>query len=398
MTDTPVVAINGARQVGKTTLVKEFLGSAFDFVTLDDLSQRNAAVSDPQAFVEDRANPLVIDEVQRVPELLLAIKASVDRDRRPGRYVLTGSTRLFSTPRLADSLAGRIELLELWPLSQGEIAGIKETFIDNVFEAPGLLSTTSPLKRADYFERLCCGGFPEVLARSGQRRTRWLENYSTTVVEKMVLDVANIDRAHELPRVLALCAARAGQEINVAAIGSDLAIPYRTLGSYIRHLQSVFLVQLIPAWSRNLSTKVIHKPKMAVVDTGLAAHLMGVDAKALAEPGSPSGALLENFVAMELRKIQSWSRTLTSLFHYRDRDGSEVDLILETRRGQVAGFEVKASSAASERDFRGLQKLATALGDRFVGGYLFYTGTQTIPFGPKLKALPVAALWAHGVA
>jgi uncharacterized protein len=391
--DTPVVAINGARQVGKSTLAKMVLGDAYEFVTLDDHAQLSAARSDPQAFVEDRKRPLVIDEVQRAPELLLAIKATVDRDRRPGRFVLTGSTRLLSTPKLADTLAGRIELLELWPLSQGEILGTTETFIDRAFAARETIAVTSKLRRDDYFERVCAGGYPEVLARNEQRRARWFESYSTTAVEKMVLDLANIDRSHELPRVLALCAARIGQELNVASVASDLSIPYRTLGSYIRHLQSVFLVQLIPAWSRNLSSKVIHKPKVALVDSGLAAHLVGVEAESLEHPNVLAGALLESFVAMELRKIQTWSRLYTTLYHYRDRDGAEVDLILESKKGMVVGIEVKASSAASEKDFRGLNMLAAKLGNRFAGGYLLYTGNQTIPFGPKTKAVPIEALW-----
>jgi uncharacterized protein len=397
--DTPVVAINGARQVGKSTLVNAVLAGSFDFVTLDDLSQREAATRDPHAFVEDRKRPLVIDEVQRVPELLLAIKAAVDRDRRPGRFVITGSTRLLSTPKLADTLAGRIELLELWPLSQGEIAArgstesVQASFIDSAFKDAAGLSTTSELRRNDYFERVCTGGYPEVLTRTEHRRSRWFDNYSTTVVEKMVLDLSNIDRAHEIPAVLALCAARVGQEINVASIASDVGIPYRTLGSYMRHLQSLFLVQLIPAWSRNLSSKVIHKPKLAIVDSGLAAHMIGVDPSNLDNANPAAGALLESFVAIELRKLQSWSKLPTMLYHFRDRDGAEVDLVLETKRGQVIGIEVKASSSASEKDFRGLRMLEEKLGEKFVAGYVLYTGPQTIPFGRKLRALPISALW-----
>jgi uncharacterized protein len=389
--DTPVVAINGARQVGKSTLVNSALADTFDFVTFDDLSQRQAATADPHAFVEDRRRPLVLDEVQRVPELLLAIKAAVDRNRKPGRFVLTGSTRLLSTPKLADTLAGRIELLELWPLSQSEIEGNEQSFIDRAFKS--MLSATSTLRRHDYLERVCIGGYPEALTRSENRRGRWFENYSTTTVEKMVLDLSNIDRAHEIPVVLALCAARVGQELNVASIASDLSIPYRTLGSYLRHLQSIFLVQLIPAWSRNLSNKVVHKPKVAIVDSGLAAHMIGVDASNLDHANPVAGALLESFVAIELRKIQGWSTRSTGLFHFRDRDGAEVDLVLETKRGMVIGIEVKASSTVSAKDFRGLRLLEEKLGDQFVAGYVLYTGANTIPFGHKLRALPISALW-----
>ena len=249
--DTPVVAVNGARQVGKSTLVEQLVERepGARLVTLDDAIQLEAARADPGAFV-DHDGLLVIDEVQRAPELLPAIKATVDRARAPGRFLLTGSTRLLSVAETSESLAGRIEIIDLWPLSQGELRGRQERFVDAAFSGVDDVLVESDLTRRDYDELMVAGGFPEPLGRAGARRRAWFANYSTTVLERMVSDTADIDRLTAMPRLLRLCAARTSGELNVADIARDAAIPYRTVGSYLGHLQSVFLVQLIPAWSR----------------------------------------------------------------------------------------------------------------------------------------------------
>jgi predicted AAA+ superfamily ATPase len=393
--DTPVVAVNGARQVGKSTLVTDLLdrpGGA-QIVTLDDATQRQAATTDPPTFVR-RDGLLVIDEVQRVPDLLPAIKAEVDRDRRPGRFLLTGSTRLLSTPEMSASLAGRVEILDLWPLSQGEIAGQQEGFVDALFRWDSALMVDSDVSRPDYLERVCAGGYPEPLRRTGRRRNAWFANYVTTVVERMIADVADIERLALMPRLLQLCAARTGSELNTRAVADDLGVPHRTVGSYLAHLQTVFLVHLLPAWSRNLTSKVVHRPKLLLPDSGVAAHLVGVDSAALNDPTSPAtGPLVETFVAMEVRKQLGWAEADVSMFHFRDRSGPEVDIVLETRAGLVAGIEVKAASAVRAEDFRGLRTLADRLGDRFAGGIVLYTGRQAVPFGDHLAAVPIAALW-----
>jgi predicted AAA+ superfamily ATPase len=394
--DTPVVAVNGARQVGKSTLVTDLLerpGGA-SIVTLDDETQRAAAELDPTAFVR-REGLLVIDEVQRVPDLLPAIKAEVDRDRRPGRFLLTGSARLLSIPEMSRSLAGRVEVLDLWPLSQGEVEGRGERFIDALLDwGPGLQATSSSLDRADYMARVCAGGYPEPLARQGRRRQAWFANYVTTVVERMVADIADIDRLSAMPRLLRVCAARTANELNVRAVADDLGVPYRTVGSYLTHLQAVFLVSLLPAWSRNLTSKVVHRPKLLVSDSGVAAHLLGVDAAALRRlDAAAAGPLLETFVALELRKQLGWAEADAELYHFRDRGGAEVDLILEARDGRVAGVEVKASSTVRAGDVAGLRLLADRLGDRFVGGVVLHTGQTSVPFGDRILAVPLAALW-----
>lgn len=394
LADTPVVALNGARQVGKSTLVTQMLGrpGGAELVTLDDLTQRAAAQADPHTFVR-RDRLLVIDEVQRVPDLLPAIKAEVDRDRRPGRFLLTGSARLLSIAEMSASLAGRVEIIDLWPLSRGELRGQREGFVDALFSWDPALRRDSEATREDYLRWACAGGYPEPQLRSGRRRHAWFSNYATTVVERMVADVADVERLAAMPRLLRICAARTANELNVRDVADDLGLPYRTVGAYLTHLQNVFLLHLLPAWSRNLTSKVVHRPKILISDSGLAAHLIGVDADALRDPTAPSGPLIETFAAMELRKQLAWADVDASMFHFRDRGGAKVDLVLESRQGQVAGIEVKASATARSDDFRGLRLLADRLGDRFAGGVVAYTGNRAVPFGDRLAAVPLSSLW-----
>lgn len=394
LADTPVVALNGARQVGKSTLVSQMLGRAgrAELVTLDDLTQRAAAEADPHTFVR-RDRLLVIDEVQRVPDLLPAIKAEVDRDRRPGRFLLTGSARLLSLAEMSASLAGRVEIIDLWPLSRGELRGQREGFVDALFSWDPALRRDSEATRDDYLRWACSGGYPEPQLRRGRRRHAWFSNYATTVVERMVADVADVERLAAMPALLRICAARTANELNVRDVADDLGVPYRTVGSYLTHLQNVFLLHLLPAWSRNLTSKVVHRPKILISDSGLAAHLVGVDAEALRDPTAAAGPLIETFVAMELHKQLAWADVDASMYHWRDRGGAEVDLVLESRQGQVAGIEVKASATARSDDFRGLRLLADRLGDRFAGGVVAYTGNRAVPFGDRLAAVPLARLW-----
>lgn len=383
--DTPVVVVNGARQAGKTTLVSSLPGE-YEVTTLDNATQRASASFDPTQFVNRPDRTLIIDDVQRVPDLLLAIKESVDRDRRAGRFLLTGSTRLLSTPRLSETLAGRVEIIDLWPLSVAERVGCLPTFVDRLFA--GTIGGATPLRtaRTRYLDLIAEGGFPEALKRTGLRRSRWFTNYVTTVVERLADDVAVIERLHELPVLLELCAARTSNEINVASLSNDIGIPARTLSTYLAHLQTVFLLQLLPAWSTNLSSKVIRKPKVIICDTGLATQLLGFDRPGLDQPAAPLGALFENFVAMEIRKQLPLTSSDPRLFHFRNRDGTEVDLVLQTRRGQVGGIEVKASGTVTGSDFTGLRFLQSRLGDTFVGGVVLYTGADIVSFGANLWA------------
>ena len=395
ISDTPIVAINGPRQVGKSTLATGVLqrhGGVL--VTLDDETQRRAANDDARGFAErTHAGPLIVDEVQFAPALFRALKAAVDRDRRPGRFVLTGSTRLLSADGFADAFVGRLEVVELWPLTQGEIDGQPDGFVDWAFSHDHSMPVSGELTRYDCAERIDRGGFPEAIHRTGKRRSRWFASYLTTLVEKVVRQVSGIERSSEIPRILRVCAARSGDELNVTRIAAELGLPPRTLDGYLALLANVFVLQLIPAWSTNLSSKVIRRPKLVMVDSGLASYLCGTSTIRIDEPTSPFGRLLEGFVAMELRKQLTWSDNEATLSHFRDRDGHEVDLVLEHTDGRVVGIEVKAARSVSPRDTSGLRFLSERLGDRFHAGFVLSCMPEPTSLGGKMTALPLEALW-----
>lgn len=394
--DTPVVVLNGARQVGKSTLVQGLrLPGTSEVLTLDDRSVREAAALDPRAFVRRAVDTLVIDEAQLEPHLFRAIKAEVDQSRAPGRFLLTGSSRLLEAPEMAESLVGRVECLELWPFSQNEMQRTSGTFVDRVFDSPKSLLRSGAQSRAALVECVCAGGFPEAVARtkSAARRGRWFQSYVDTSVMKVVKELADIERLAELPKLLKLCAARTATELNVASIASDFGIPARTLSGYLARLSTAFFIQLIPAWSTNVSAKVVRKPKLVLVDSGLAAHLLGARPHKLLAIGSALGPLLETFVITELMKQRTWSQYSPTICHFRDRNGAEVDIILEYPDGRIVGIEVKATSSPRSDDFAGLRYLAERLGDRFAYGVLLTAATEALPFGPKLASLPIDAMW-----
>ena len=394
LTDTRVVLITGARQCGKSTLLGLVAkGRQAEWRNLDRAATRQAALTDPAGFV-DYPELMVIDEIQRVPELLLAIKEQVDTDQRPGRYLLTGSARVLALRTLPDTLPGRIETIELWPFSQGEIDGTPDRFVDAVFEQGEALTHDSVITRQEYAERIVRGGFPEALARPNpRRRERFFDSYLADLVARDVSQLSEIERTAEMRALIRLLAARSGQLLVVAAVGSDARLPASTVRRYLGLLEEVFLIKRIPAWSRNVSARAIGTPKLTFVDSGIAANLLGADVRSMLRPGGQFGPLLEGFVLMELARQLTWARQRVELFHYRTKDKVEVDAVLENRQGSVVGIEVKASSTVSAGDFRGLRHLADRIDDDFVAGVVLYTGTQTLPFGPRMRAVPVAALW-----
>lgn len=393
LADTRVVLVNGARQCGKSTLVAQ-VGQErkAEWRSLDRAATRQAAEYDPTEFVAG-ADLMIIDEVQRVPDLLLAIKETVDADPRPGRFLLTGSARVLGLRGLPDVLPGRMETIELWPLSQGEIDGTPDTFIDAVFARGVGLAHTSAQARGDYIDRITRGGFPESIARAGRRREKFLDSYVADIINRDVIQLSEIERGPEMRALTRLVAARSGQLLIPGTLGNELGLPQPTVKRYLSLLEEVFLIKRIPAWSRNLSARAVSAPKVAVVDSGIAANLLELDASALRQPAGHLGALLEGFVSMELSRQLTWSSQRAELYHYRTRDNVEVDLILENRRGQVVAIEVKASSTVKGEDFRGLRHLADRLGDDLLAGIVLYTGQQTLPFGPRFRAMPVAAIW-----
>ncbi|TCM44286.1 ATP-binding protein [Kribbella sp. VKM Ac-2568] len=394
LADTPVVVVNGPRQVGKTTLTRNLrYPGTVEFANLDEEISRQAARHDPRNFVTRSVDTFVIDEAQLESGLFRAVKAEIDRDRRPGRFLLTGSSRLLSAHDMAPSLVGRVETIDLWPFSQGEMAGVTETFVDRLFDAPVDLIRNSSVTRADVVDRIVAGGYPEVVNRQPGRRRAWFDSYVKTITQSVIRDLSSIERLAEIPRLLQLCAARTGNELNVSAIASDLGFPARTVDGYLGLLTEAFLIDRIPAWSTNLSSKVVRRPKLVVTDTGLAAHLVGATSATVDRNGGPFGQLLETFVANEIRKQLTWSASRPTLWHFRDRSGAEVDLVLEHPDGRVIGIEVKATSTPSSDDLRGLRFLADRLGDRFAFGLLLHTAPEATRFGPRLAALPVDVLW-----
>jgi len=394
LADTRVVLINGARQCGKSTLAAQ-IGRERGAVwrSLDNAATRHAAAFDPASFVDEDAL-LVIDEIQRDPDLLLAIKETVDADPRPGRFLLTGSARVLGLRALPDALPGRLETIELWPLSQGEIDGAPDDFVDAVFRAGPSLKHRTEVTRPDYLDRLVRGGFPEALNRTGRRRAAFFDNYVADLVNRDVIQLSEIQRGREMRALIQLLAARSGQLLVPANLARALGLPQSTVERYLGLLEEVFLIKRLPAWSRNISSRAISTAKVAFVDSGVAANLLDEDETSLHRAeGSALGGLLEGFVAMEIARQLTWSSTRANLFHYRTKDKVEVDIVLEDRRGRVVAIDVKASSTIRPNDFSGINHLAARVKDDLLVGIVLYTGHDTLAFGPKNRALPISALW-----
>lgn len=396
LSDTPVVLLHGARQTGKSTLVRHLGRTAHParYLTLDDAGVLSAAADDPQGFIDGLEGPVILDEVQRAPDIFLAIKRAVDRDRRPGRFLLTGSANVLLLPRLAESLVGRLEILTLWPLSQGEVQGRKEGLIDALFAGEEPEWQEQKGSFATVWNEVLLGGYPEVRTRElAERRREWFGAYLTTLLQRDVRDLARIEGLTEVPRLLSLLASRLGNVSNFAELSRESGLPQTTLKRYLALLETTFLVQRLPPWSGNPEKRVTRTAKLLLTDSGLAAHLLGVEAGGETARPEARGRLLECFVYAELRKAISWSRARPVLFHYRTRSGGEVDFVLEDAAGRCVGVEIKAGATAGARDFRGLRDLADALGDRFLYGLLLYAGREPIPFGRKLHAVPLESLW-----
>lgn len=394
MTDTPVVLLNGARQTGKTTLAQAMAaGAGSRYFTLDDSATLALAAGDPSGFIRNLTGPVVLDEIQKAPDLFPAIKLAVDKDRRPGRFLLTGSANVMTLPRLSESLAGRMEIIPLYPFSAGELAGVAEGFLHRLF-AGGINGLKPSTGREDAEARLTRGGYPEAIERNkDDRRAAWFASYISTLLQRDVRDLARVDALHTLPNLLKLLAARASGLLNLADVGRDAGLPHTTLTRYLALLETVFLVHRLPAWSRNLGQRLVKAPKVHLVDTGLACHLLGADARRLSEDRPLLGRLLESYVVGELRKQLSWTDPQTALYHFRTATGSEVDVVLEKPDGSVAAVEVKASATVAASDFAALKALRDQLGTHFRTGVVLYLGDQVVPFGDKLWLAPVSMLW-----
>jgi uncharacterized protein len=392
--DTRVVAISGPRQSGKTTLARRFARQGRAYLTLDSQPTLAAARTDPVAFIRglDRA---IIDEVQRAPEVLLAIKQSVDEDPRPGRFLLTGSANLLTIRTVHESLAGRVEVIPLYTLGRSErLRSRTPQFISKIFQGQ-LPAAAESLTGDQLLELVTTGGYPDAIKRRAEgRRHDWYRAYVKSIVERDVPEVADIAGREQIPRLLEICARLAGQLTNLSEIGRALGRDHKTVGQYLRVLEQIYLIQAMLPWSRNELSRLVKTPKLHFIDSGLLTTLRGCSKARLRSDRGLVGPLLESFVFSELIKGVAWAKERVSIFHYRDKDQLEVDFVLENTLGQVVGIEVKAGASVTQRDFRGLQRVASAAGSAFVQGILLYHGQHTLSFGHNLRAVPLPTLWA----
>ncbi len=388
----PVVLLSGARQTGKTTLVKSIaLERNMHYVTLDDLTALQAAKSDPMGFLAGFGRPLVIDEVQRVPELLIAIKASVDRNRQPGQFLLTGSANALMLPKVSESLVGRMVILTLFPLSYDEINGFENTIIDDLVEQKVKIPPQTKLSKIKPFNLILTGGYPELQSiLKPEQRKSWFQSYISTILQRDIQDLAKINGFYDMPRLFSFLAYQVSSLLNLSSLSRDLGIPVSTLKRYVALLEAIFLIHRLPAWFSNVGKRLIKTPKVFFNDSGLLAHLLGVNSGNLEDNPKISGQLFESFIFQELMKQISWSKTQPKLYYFRTTSGKEVDFILQTNDGQIIGLEVKMKETIQNKDFDGLRELMNLTKKQFKAGYVITTGQEMVPFGQKLFTLPLS--------
>jgi predicted AAA+ superfamily ATPase len=396
LADTRVVVVLGARQVGKSTLLDQVAsteGAGREILTLDNQAVRAAATTDPTGFVAGLRTPVAIDEVQRVPELMTEIKLRVDRDGTPGQFAITGSANLLEMKQVKESLAGRAEYLRLHPFSQGEIAGTRETFVPDLADGSFPAIFDAAVGRQAYAEMLARGGYPEAQSRTTNRRARFFESYVEGIMDKDLATLGDVADRAVVARLLRAIGATSAEELNIERLSKTMGAPATTLRRHVELLETLFLIRRLPAWSNNLLARSIKRPKVHITDTGLLAYLVGADEQRIATDLDLGGMFCESFVAMELDRQISWLDDRPQLFHFRDRDQREVDLVLEHRDGSLTAVEVKSAATVHQRDFRGLAYLRDKLGQRFKAGALLYTGANSAPFGDRLAAVPMSGLW-----
>jgi hypothetical protein len=395
LTDTRIVFVAGARQVGKTTLGRSIISDEhpMESFTLDNQAVRDAAQNDPTGFVAGLPGPALIDEIQRAPDLVLAIKDDVDTDTTPGRYLLTGSANLLASKRVKDALTGRVETIRLWPLAQTEIEGGELNFVDALRAARPPQVTDATVGRPAFVERVAAGGYPEALRRKGDRRDRWFENYLDTTLTRDFEEISGAHKVEEVPRLLRLLSAQAANVLSYLPVAEKMGLHHDTVKNYVDVLEQMFIVVRLQAWRPGLGNREATKPKFYVADSGLLCYLLGADETRIAEDDQVTGKALENFVAMEVLRHAGWAERRARLYHYQ-RDKEDIDLVLEWADGTVAGIEVKASATVDTSDAKWLIKLRENRGDKFRAGVVIYTGEQTTPLGDRLWAVPISGLWA----
>lgn len=393
LADTPVVLIVGPRRAGKTTLVRKMGEAGRSYITLDDQTVLEAAQSDPAGFIRglDKA---IIDEIQRAPDLLLAIKKSVDEDYRPGRFLLTGSANVLTLPRVADSLAGRMETIQMLPLARAEIEARAPTFLERLFEGK-LQGHKDAIVGDDVVQLVLRGGYPEAISRDGERRRQdWARSYLTSILTRDLRDIAEVEKLTELPKFVRLLAEHSGQLANYSQLAAGINVNHRTSQRYVGLLEQVFLIATVQPWFTNALKRIVKTPKLHFLDSGLLATARGLTFDRVKADRGTFGSLLETFVFSEVLKLMTASDLRVTPHHFRDRDMREVDIVLERDDGTIAGIEVKASATVKAGDFSGLRALADACGDRFAFGAVLYDNTDVVPFGDRLAAAPLSSLWS----
>lgn len=389
-----VVFISGPRQSGKTTLAQKFTSDNMPYFSLDDDTTREAALGDPVGFVRN-LDQAVIDEVHRVPELILAIKLSVDADSRSGRFLLTGSADFLKSPKIADSLAGRISIIRLLPLSQSELKNSHSSFLSDVFTQKMPVSTNNLMIDQELIKAVLAGGYPEALTLPiGRHRQDWYLDYVDAIIRRDFYDIARIDQIDAMPRLIRILAEYSGQLANYSRIGNKADMNHVTTRKYAGVFEHVYLVHSLLPWFTNRLKRIAKSPKLHFLDSGLLASLMGVSQEYINHDRTLFGPILESFVLGELLKLASWSEERYFFWHFRQNDKQEVDVVIEDLRGYIVGVEVKASASVYQKDFAGLRSLAHACGDKFALGVVLYNHDQTVPFGERLVAAPVSTLWS----
>jgi len=391
----PAILLIGGRQTGKSTLVKDIgQQKGFSYVTFDDLSFLSAAKEDPHGFIHNLKKPVILDEVQRVPELFTAIKKEIDEHRAPGRYILTGSANPMLLPNISDYLVGRLALFELFPLSQGELSSVKERFIDAVFTDEVSSFLAQPLSKTELFQKIMMGGYPLVQNLNLEARYHWFDSYTTMLLYREIQEITRVTELVEFPRILRILATRVGNLLNGADLARTTNMATTTLHRYLALLEILFMITLQPPWSGNLGKRLIKAPKIYLTDTGLLSYLLAATEEKMVAHTIPMGGMLENFVVSELCKQATWSQMRVTMFHFRTSSGVEVDIILENEVGDIVALEVKASATVTAQDFKGLKYLQEEMKEKFIKGIVIYTGSHTIPFGDRLWAMPITSLWS----
>lgn len=393
--DTPAIILCGARQTGKSTLAQSLTSRAWKagYTSFDDLAPFSVAKEDPAGFIDKAELPIIIDEVQRVPEIFLPIKRAIDKNRKPGGFFLTGSANVLFLPKLADSLAGRVEIHTLWPLSQQEIHDVNTDIISSLFE--GSVPRKSPRQtRKELLHMLVRGGYPDVLSREGERAEEWYASYLTTTLQRDVRDIADIEGLTKLPKLVALLASRSGTLLNLSDVSNAIDIPYATLHRYMALLQMTYFIVSIPAWTSNIGLRLVKSPKVIINDTGLLCGILGFGSERFEKDPNLLGGVLESFVGMELIKLLEQSDTRAALYHFRSHDRKEIDFVLEKPDGQLVAIEVKASGTLRADDFDVIKTFSAKVGMKLSAGVVLYTGETVVPFGKNLIGAPLSVLWS----